>query len=207
MSDRGAGSLTSQSVHLCVDMQRLFAPDGPWATPWMERTLPRISEIAAKAPQRTIFTRFIPPRDPDDLPGIWRKYYSRWRHVTLRYLDPRLLDLVAPLDALVPPARVVDRPIYSPWLASPLLHELRGLRADNVIVTGAESDVCVLATIIGAIDHGFRVIVVADAVCSSSDTGHDAILTLYRERYSEQVEIATTEEILKAWPVSVTEPA
>ena len=36
---------------------------------------------------------------------------------------------------------------------------------------------CVLATVIGAVDHGYRVIVVVtDAVCSSSDEGHDAML-------------------------------
>jgi len=55
-------------------------------------------------------------------------------------------------------------------------------------VTGSETDVCVLATVLGAVDHGYRVIVVTDAVCSSSDEGHDAMLKLYRERYSLQIE-------------------
>ena len=38
-----------------------------------------------------------------------------------------------------------------------------------------------------------------DAICSSSDTTHDALLTLYRERYGQQVETATAEEVLRAW--------
>jgi len=42
--------------------------------------------------------------------------------------------------------------------------------------------------VLGAVDHGYRVIVVTDAVCSSSDEGHDAMLKLYRERYSLQIE-------------------
>ena len=29
--------LTERSVHLCVDMQRIFSADGPWPAPWMER--------------------------------------------------------------------------------------------------------------------------------------------------------------------------
>ena len=29
--------LTERSVHLCVDMQRLFSADGPWPTPWMDK--------------------------------------------------------------------------------------------------------------------------------------------------------------------------
>jgi nicotinamidase-related amidase len=60
--------------------------------------------------------------------------------------------------------------------------------------------VCVLATVIGAVDHGCRVIVVVtDAVCSSSDEGHDAMLKLYRERYSLQIEAVGSEAILSAW--------
>ena len=59
---------------------------------------------------------------------------------------------------------------------------------------------CVLATVIGAVDHGYRVsVVVAGAVCSSSDEGHDAMLKLYRERYSLQIEAVGSEAILSAW--------
>jgi hypothetical protein len=32
--------LTERSVHLCVDMQRIFSAEGPWPTPWMDRVLP-----------------------------------------------------------------------------------------------------------------------------------------------------------------------
>ena len=38
-----------------------------------------------------------------------------------------------------------------------------------------------------------------DAICSSSDTTHDALLTLYRERYGQQVETVPSEEILRNW--------
>jgi nicotinamidase-related amidase len=44
---------------------------------------------------------------------------------------------------------------------------------DMLILTGAETDVCVLSTALGAIDHGYRVIITEDGVCSSSDQGHD----------------------------------
>ena len=27
--------LTTRTLHLCVDMQNLFAPGGPWAASWM----------------------------------------------------------------------------------------------------------------------------------------------------------------------------
>jgi nicotinamidase-related amidase len=62
-----------------------------------------------------------------------------------------------------------------------------------------ETDVCVLATVLGAIDRGYRTIIALDAICGSADETHDAAMTLYRSRFSEQVETATTEEILEGW--------
>ena len=37
--------LTRHTVHLCVDMQRLFSTEGPWPTPWMDRVLPVVTAI------------------------------------------------------------------------------------------------------------------------------------------------------------------
>jgi nicotinamidase-related amidase len=194
--------LTDRTVHLCVDMQRLFSAEGLWATPWLEPTLPAVVEISRRHAARTVFTRFIPPTRPEEMPGQWRRYYHRWSEVTRERLDPRLLDLVPPLDALVPPATVVDKPVYSPFHGWRLPALLRERGADALVVTGAETDVCVLATVLGAIDHGYRVILVTDAVCSSLDAGHEALLTIYRERFSEQIAVATTEEVLGAWTLS-----
>src|SRR5947209_16523162 len=190
---------SARSVHLCVDMQILFSEEGPWPTPWMRRTLPAIAEIARRHAQATIFTRFIPPLHPEEMVGAWRGYYERWRPVTRDRLDPRLLQLVAPLASLVPPARVIDKPIYSPFFGWRLPALLRERHTDLLIVTGAETDVCVLATVMGAVDHGFPVLLVEDAVCSSSDEGHEALLALFRRRFTEQVDVATAEEVLGAW--------
>ena len=61
MAARGLihGPLGESCLHLCVDMQRLFAPGGPWAVPWAQKVLPAIEEIAAGHPRQTLFTRFI----------------------------------------------------------------------------------------------------------------------------------------------------
>ena len=42
--------------------------------------------------------------------------------------------------------------------------------------------------VLDAVDIGYRVIVVRDAVCSSSDEGHDMLMRLYHTRYFEQIE-------------------
>jgi nicotinamidase-related amidase len=49
--------------------------------------------------------------------------------------------------------------------------------------------------VMAAIDHGFRVILRADALCSISDAAHDTLLDLYRNRFSVQIETATTEAV------------
>jgi len=194
------GPLTERSVHLCIDMQRIFAEATPWHTPWLARVLPVVEEIAACHAERTVFTRFIPPPRPDDMPGSWQRYYRRWRAMTRERLDAVLLDLVPSLARYAPPAAVIDKHVYSPFVEPPLLDHLRQRGADALVVSGAETDVCVLAAVLGAIDFGYRVVIAEDAVCSSADSTHDALLTLYRQRFSEQIEIAETETILANWP-------
>ena len=192
--------LTPRSLHLCIDMQRLFAEGGVWPTPWMERVLPRVVALAERHPERTLFTRFIPPRRPEDRPGQWQAYYRRWREATLERLDPAQLALLPPLAALVPPAVVLDKPVYSAFAGRRLQALLRERRADALIVSGGETDVCVLASVLGAIDQGWRVVLATDAVCSSSDQGHDTLLALFGQRFSQQLATATVEQILAAWP-------
>jgi nicotinamidase-related amidase len=193
------GPLGKRTVHLCIDMQNLFAEDTPWHTPWMTRVLPVIAEIAERYADRTIFTRFVPARHPDELPGSWRRYYRRWAELTLERIEPGLIQLVPPLARLSPPAVTIDKRVYSPFAEPALSAELRRRRADTLVITGAETDVCVLAAVLGAVDRGYRVVLATDALCSSSDETHNALMTLYRTRYAEQIETAESEEILAAW--------
>jgi nicotinamidase-related amidase len=191
-----AGGRPGRAVHLCLDMQRLFSPGGPWPTPWMVNSLPNIAAVAERFGERSVFTRFIPARDPGAEIGTWRDYYQRWSGLTLERLDPSLLDLVDELRPVARPECIVDKRRFSAFSAPRLALVLNGHGTDTLIVTGAETDMCVLATVMGAVDRGYRVVVVEDAVCSSSDEGHDAALTLYRTRFAQQIETLTTQAVL-----------
>lgn len=193
------GPLTARCAHLCVDMQNLFGPGSEWETPWMQRVLPLVMQLAGAFPERTVFTRFIPARRPQEAPGTWREYYERWSGMTQDALPTGMLDLLEPLQRFVPPATVVDKMVYSPWLHPALDDHLYSRGIDTLVISGAETDVCVLAAVLGAVDRGYRVIIPTDAICSGSDRTHDALLTLYNERFSQQIETATTDEILRAW--------
>jgi nicotinamidase-related amidase len=187
------------AVHLCIDMQRLFAPDGPWPTPWMARVTPVVAAIVEHAPARTVFTRFITPHSVTDAIGMWRQFYRKWGAVTRENIDPALLDLIPPLQRHVPPAAVFDRMVYSAFADGRLHTQLIEKNIDTLIVTGSETDVCVLASVLAAVDRGYRVIVVADAICSSSDETHDALLGLYSKRFDVQIEVTQAAEVLDSW--------
>jgi nicotinamidase-related amidase len=180
-------------------MQRLFADDTDWHTPWMERVLPNIVRIVEAHPVRSIFTRFIPAQEPGQGRGTWRRYYENWESMTIRRLGPEMVELVPELKRFVPPAQVIDKHVYSPWLERNLDNLLRDTPIDTLIVSGGETDVCVLATVLGAVDRGYRVVVATDALCSSTDETHDAMMTLYHNRYGQQVETVTTDTILDSW--------
>ncbi len=191
------GPLGTSWVHLCVDMQRMFAEETDWHTEWMDIVLPRIVQLVELAPARTVFTRFIPARNAASAPGTWQRYYARWPSMTLDRIEPGLLELVPELRRFVPPARVVDKHVYSPWLDG-LLHDALKLDGtDTVVISGAETEVCVLAAVIGAIDLGYRVIVATDAICSSANETHDAALELYQNRFGMQIEVATVAQLLE----------
>ena len=100
------------AVHLCIDMQRLFAPYAPWATPWLQHALPEAVRLIAHASPRTVFTRFIPVRNKTEARGVWKASYEKWECVTRDKVDPALLELMPALARFVPPATVIDRQTY-----------------------------------------------------------------------------------------------
>ncbi|MGO4175883.1 cysteine hydrolase family protein [Bosea sp. TAF32] len=193
------GALGENCIHLCVDMQRLFGPGYPWAFPWLEKVLPPIEAIAGSHPDRTLFTRFIPVERPGQGRGTWRRYYERWSEVTLESVGPDAVRLHPALERYTPPAIVLDKWVYSPWTEGILDQFVCAKRVDTAIITGGETDVCVLATVLGAVDRGLRVVLVTDALCSSADSTHDALMELYLNRFSEQIEASSAAEVLANW--------
>lgn len=189
------GALTETAVHLCIDMQRMFAEQTEWHVPWMKRVLPAILRIGHGYPERTIFTRFVPPMRAAQAQGMWQQYYQRWSEFTGERLSPHFLTLLE----LVPPAQVIDKHFYSPFAETHLHRSLQDRGIDSVVITGGETDVCVLAAVLDAVDLGYRVVVASDALCSVSDKAHDNLLQLFSGRFRQQIEVASSATILKAW--------
>ena len=110
-----------------------------------------------------------------------------------------MLELVPALARFIPPASVIDKHVYSSWLETDLHQHLQEQGVTILIISGGETDVCILATVLGAVDLGYRVVLAKDTLCSSSDEVHDCAIDLYHQRYGFQVEPVETETILRHW--------
>jgi nicotinamidase-related amidase len=163
----------------------------------MKRVTPNVVRLAERFRAGNVFTRFIPPLHADDARGTWHAFYEKWDKVTRDTLDPTLLELIPELTQFAPPAQVFDKSVYSAFHDGRLHRFLQSKSVHTLVVSGAETDICVLSTGLAAVDHGYRVVLVEDALCSSSDTGHDALMTMYRSRLSVQIELAKTEDLLE----------
>jgi len=110
-----------------------------------------------------------------------------------------MLDLMPELAALARPGTIVDKTTFSALADGPLPGLLKARGIDTLVLAGVETDVCVLATLLDAVDRGYRVVVTADAVTSGSLAAHAAVLDSVLPRYDQQVDVARVDRILAAW--------
>jgi nicotinamidase-related amidase len=111
-------------------------------------------------------------------------------------LDPRLFDLVPELTKVAGDATIFSRFVFSAFHDGELQSLLSERSADTLVFSGVETDVCVLTTALRAIDFGYRVVVVEEAVASSNRRGHEAAMTGIFPRFDQQVEVVGVAELL-----------
>jgi len=117
-------------------------------------------------------------------------------------MDPAIIDVMDELKDFVPPARIANKPTYSAFESPEFCEIVDEIGCSTVICTGVETDVCVLGTVMTAMDRGYRVIVVSDAVHGSTPASHEATLNHTYRRFEDQIEIGTTDEVIAAWSVA-----
>jgi nicotinamidase-related amidase len=193
--------LGRRAVHVAIDLQRMFAEPGAWQVAGLARIVPRVAAIAQAHRGRTLFTRFVVPRTAEDAEGRWRHYYRHWGDFTAEKLPAGQTELVEALACLAEPGRIFEKATYSAFTSEPFVRHLAQVSADTLIVTGVETDVCVLATVLDAVDRGLRVVVVCDALASSSPAGHSATLDHVLPRFDHQIDLASAAEVQAAWPI------
>ena len=193
------GSLGKNTIHLCIDMQLMFAFETKWASESIWKALPAVEALCSQYTSKTVFTRFLCPKNLDETSGQWTRFYADAAGMLCDNMNPQMMDLLPEVKRFCPPAAIVDRKVFSAF-ASPGLRELLIQRSiDTLVISGFETDVCVLATILAAIDRGFRVVVVKNALASSNAEGEKAALHGVFPRFDQQIEVVDSDLLLRSW--------
>jgi ureidoacrylate peracid hydrolase len=161
---------------LVIDMQRGFVePGAAMEVPPAREAVPRIRALvdAFRAKGRpVVFTEFVYSERAPLLVGALHPEHRRAAPGTpggfglpsscCHEDDPS----VATVEALAPRADelVVRKRWYDAFAGTPLDGALRARGVDTLVVTGTMTDICVLATVVGAFNREYRVTVVEDAV-------------------------------------------
>ena len=175
------------SLLIVVDMQQVVARDTLWNLPGVRDLLPTIIELVDAFGDDVAYSRHVPPADGGH--GAWKRFYENWKELDE---DPSNWDLMPELAGR--PGIHAAKSTYSVFGAP----ELRAVldRGDELVLCGVETDCCVLATALEAIDHGVPVTVVEDAVASPSPAGHEGALALFRRLDDDQVKVTTAARLL-----------
>ena len=176
----------SGAALLVIDMQRVYAPGGAWATPGFDRAEANILRLCRRYPRR-LFTRHLPFSDP---PGTWNRYNAEFAGINR---DPECARLVPALEALGHLS--FEKQTYSALSSGALRAHLLAADYAEILMTGVQSEFCVLATLMDAVDLGLPVTLVWDA-CAGSSPALDAALHDIAALMPCQVRLATTEEVL-----------
>jgi len=182
--------------HIAIDMQRIVVEPTAWHSPTVADIIPNILKLSEAFSEQTLYARFTVPPNVESATGCWRDFYERWPMITRQELDPHLLDLAPPLAKIAKADQVFDKPGFSIF-SSPGLHDR--LRKDGVgtlILSGTETDVCVYSSALGAVDLGYRVVLVEDALSSPDADAHRTVLQLLAPRLPQQIRVMSTAQLL-----------
>jgi len=109
---------------------------------------------------------------------------SRWVEIDSR---------IAPL----PHEPVLHKLFASAFFATPLSSLLASARCDSLVVTGASTSGCVRATVVDALQHGYRPIVPREAVGDRNHAAHEANLYDIDAKYGDVVSVDDVVEHLE----------
>ena len=199
MSPLPFGPLDARTRHLCIDMQRLFLEPGPWYAEAGVAILPDIRRLLDHAPESALFTRFITAERAEAVTGSWQRYYRRWHEVTRSELGPGALGLHPDLAPYAAGTRVFDKTTHDAFDDAAFARHIETMQPSTLVLSGVETDVCVLATALSAVDFGYRTVIAVDAVASSVAASHEACLAHVYPRYDQQIELASVDDIIAAW--------
>jgi nicotinamidase/pyrazinamidase len=147
---------------IVVDVQNDFCPGGALAVPEGDQVVPVINGLMPLFEHVLATQDFHPPGHSSfaEQGGPWPVHCVQGTPGA--ELHPSLDT--GGLDEVVQKGIDLQTDGYSGFAGTDLADRLRRMGTNRVIVTGLATDYCVRATVIEAIEHGFEVAVVTDAI-------------------------------------------
>ncbi len=184
------GEAGMKDLLLVVDMQKVYEKNAPWACLNTELVAGQIEKlIQSRKPAEVMFTVFHAPKEAR---GCWQEYNREYAQINT---DARLNELV---DALKPYQE--EYPVYAKSTYSSCeIAEVReaAKRADRVLVTGVVAECCILATVLGLIDLGTKVLYIKDGVAGQTVEMEEMVEKMVASFSPMHTELTTVEEYLK----------
>jgi nicotinamidase-related amidase len=106
---------------------------------------------------------------------------------------------VVPELAPGPGELAVQKHWYDAFAGTPLDGALRARGVRSLVVTGTMTDICVLATVVGAFNREYRVTVVEDGVATLWPEIQQATLDIIRRAYGRVVPAKAVADEIAAW--------
>ena len=100
--------------------------------------------------------------------------------------------------------RVFEKTAFSCWGSPQFAAAVEALGSRAVVLVGMETHVCVQQTALGALQRGYEVVLLADAVCSRSEEDRSTALALMRH---EGVKVTSVEALAFDWLGDARNPA
>ena len=210
MNERFALRPASTALHV-DDEQRGFVDAGEaLEVPAAREAIPRIRALVdlfrAKG-RPVIFTEFVYSEAAPLLVGALHPEHQRavagaprgfGRPSSNCHEDDPSVNTVA---ALAPrdDELVIRKRWYDAFAGTPLDGALRARGIDTLVVTGTMTDICVLATVIGAFNHEYRVSVVEDAVTTLWPEIQRATLDIIGRAYGRVTSTKEVADVVGGW--------
>ncbi|GAA0665343.1 cysteine hydrolase [Streptomyces malaysiensis subsp. malaysiensis] len=185
---------------LVIDMQNDFVAEGaPLEFPEGRRVLPAIRKTLDAARARdmaVVYTAHVHRPGGADM-GIHRDLYPPVA-AGKALVDGERGAQICPELAPRPGEPVIKKHRYNSFYATDLEIVLRGLGVETVVLTGMTTECCVLGTARGALERGFRSLVISDACasCDYPDLGFGAMSADEMHRAALRVMALTSSELL-----------
>jgi nicotinamidase-related amidase len=217
MSDRAAtfervlALERGRTALLVVDMQRGFVEPGeamevPPARACVpvirglldtfRRTrLPVVFTAFVYSPEVPLLVGELHPEHKPAAPGAPRGFGMPSSSCLAGSASARIVDALAPR----PDEPVIDKRWYDGFAGSALDGALRARGVTSLVVTGTMTDICVLATVIGAFNREYRVTVVEDAVATLWPEIQRATLDIIARAYGRVVSSKQIEDTVADW--------